>query len=373
MADTSIFEINDVDVELFNYTKIRQKAVLGDSIILKCLVYSQNLPVNLENFKVEFRATLPKSGQVYSEVDNMIKNGNELTITCDQILTSEIGEVISSLRLWDSQTKQKSSYQIVIKVLSTIISDETIATKSVLSALNSLDLSINKYMELKVDLNGLITLAETTITNINTSITNADVSKIALDLSKTNADNSKIALDTSKTNADALKIALDNTIETADVSNTNLTNINTSANTTSTTLQGKIDTADAKLLEFKNFDTTGIVASNNTMLGEMYCKNELLSINHNFGTLNLNPYPVVQLIYTELGAGIGGAGIFPAGADSQCNLMQNKTVYTDNNNLTIYVPDNYFIASPSIEKVNDYKYIVTFPSSTRSILIQLKI
>jgi hypothetical protein len=52
--------------------------------------------------------------------------------------------------------------------------------------------------------------------------------------------------------------------------------------------------------------------------------------------------------------------------------MQNKTVYTDDNNFTIYVSSNYYIPNAVITKINDYKYIATFANSTRSILINIK-
>jgi hypothetical protein len=96
------------------------------------------------------------------------------------------------------------------------------------------------------------------------------------------------------------------------------------------------------------------------------CNKELVSINH-----GLSGYPRVNLTYTESGAGVGGAGLFPAGANSECNSLQNRAVYTDNNNLTIYVPSNYYVENPSVNKINDYKYIVTFGNNTKSILISL--
>jgi hypothetical protein len=102
------------------------------------------------------------------------------------------------------------------------------------------------------------------------------------------------------------------------------------------------------------------------MLNEMYCNKELLSINH-----GLNGYPIAKLTYTEYGGGVGGAGDFPSGADSDCSLMQNKIIYHDSNNMTIYVPQDYYIANPSINKLSNYKHIVTFTNSTRSILIEL--
>jgi len=170
MSDTSIFEINDVQVDMKNYTKLRCKSALNDSVIFKFLVYNDNAPVNLNDYNIELRARLPKSGQIYSEVDNITKSGNLLTIICDSRLCNEIGEVMITLRLWDNTYKQKSNYLIVLKVMSTIDSDEKIADSSVLSALNSLDFAVDRYLELKVDLLDQITIGNTLLTNLISNI-----------------------------------------------------------------------------------------------------------------------------------------------------------------------------------------------------------
>jgi hypothetical protein len=79
VSDTQIFEIQS-DVDLKTYVKIRNKACLGDSVIYKFNVFSENAPVDLSKYKYEMRARLPKSGQVYSETDNIVASGNELTV-----------------------------------------------------------------------------------------------------------------------------------------------------------------------------------------------------------------------------------------------------------------------------------------------------
>jgi hypothetical protein len=163
-----------------------------------------------------------------------------------------------------------------------------------------------------------------------------------------------------------LNTKLEVNLAMADTVKNELVLASATANIDKDALITKIAEADDKLIKFKNYDTTQLVPLSNTMLNEMYCNKELLSINH-----GLNGYPIVKMTYTEYGAGVGGAGDFPAGADSDCNLMQNKAIYTDNNNMTIFVPQNYYIALPSINKINNYKYVVTFTNSTRSILIEL--
>jgi len=208
MSDTSIYEISDMDVDMSNYVKIRTRACLNDSLIFKCYVYSSSTPVNLDNYNVEFRARLAKTGNIYSETDNITKSGNLLTVNCDSILCSEIGECNITIRLWDKTYKQKSNYLIVLKVMDTISEDERLATSSVLSSLNSLDWAINRYLELKIDLMGQITLAETALNNLTTEVTTANTV-----LNNIVAEN--IVLTTSYNNAVAMNDKLDNNVNRA--------------------------------------------------------------------------------------------------------------------------------------------------------------
>jgi hypothetical protein len=208
MADTSIFEIDNHDIDLKNYQKINLKACLNDTVILKFDVFNNSTPVDLTDFYVEFRAYLPKSTVPYSQVDNVVKSGNTLTITCDKELCAEIGQIQATLRIWNSQMLQKSNYLIILKVMSTIPSDEVIQSEATLSALNSLDWAINRYLELKVDLMGQITLAETVLTNLTNEVISANTV-----LNNMVAENT--VLNTSYANAVDMNNKLDNNVNRA--------------------------------------------------------------------------------------------------------------------------------------------------------------
>ena len=367
MSDISIFQIDNVDVDMKNYVKIREKAVLNDTITFNMLVYSEGSPVNLSDFSIDFRAILPKTKYVYAETDNITTNGNELTVVCDGVLTSEVGEVLITIRLFDTITyQQKSNYIVILKVKPTIDSDEVLAETNVLSASSSLDNAINKYIQLKADLFGGITEGTILLNDLKAQIPIANIARNNLNTTITNAMNTKTGLDGSIITGNKLKTDLTTLNAEANLLIPAITSVNTTAQTTKSDLDAEVLIANQKIIDLQAFDPNSVVQNTNIMLNEMYCNNLLLSINH-----GLNGYPIVQLVYTNYGAGLGGAGDFPAGANSECNLMQNKTIYIDNNNFTIYVPNNYYISNAQINKINDYKYIVTFPSSTRSILLKI--
>lgn len=379
MSDIFTYDFQDLDLK--ESIKLRTKCQQLDTIVLQFNIYNYDIPVDLTNFNIEFRA-VKSDGTFYSQVDNITKVENTLTISCNNQLTSVNGKTVCSLRIFDDSQNQKSSYFIVLNVTGIVSNYDRVVSRNLVDILERFDEDVNLAMKLSTVFKEDINEANILDTSFKQSIIDANTSKIALDSSTAIANATKSALDTSITSGNNTKSALDTSTATADASKTaldaSITSGNTvisnldldkaNVNTLNDTLITTIANADAKLQEFENYDTTNLVPLSNIMLNEMYCNKELLSINH-----NLNGYPIVQLVYTEYGAGVGGAGNFPAGGtDSECNLMQNKTVYTDNNNFTIYVPQNYYIENSVINKINDYKYIVTFTNSTRSILIQIK-
>lgn len=279
MADTSIFEIDNRDIDLKNYQKVNIPVALNDTVILKFNIFNENAPVNLEEFNIEFRAYLPKSTVPYSQTDNITKSGNTLTIICDKELCQEIGQIQATLRIWNTQMLQKSNYLIVLKVMSTIPSDEVISSVATISGLNSLDWSINRYVELKADLNSEIVIAEDLIVQLTSKLADGTILNLALEkniadgnvlddsltIKNTEANSNIIELDTQ--NSDAItNVAtlisknseavinnnnLINNILTAGIVQNNLDNSNTQAVINNNTLSSSISDAETTIDELK--------------------------------------------------------------------------------------------------------------------------
>ena len=377
MLSDELFNLTtDVDVKV--YQKVKCRAVLNDTINFKIYCYSDNQPIDLDKYRIEFRALLPKSNSVYSEVDNITKDGNILNITCDSFLCSEIGEVICSLRIWNTELRQKSSYQIIIKVLSTLSSDERINNQSLLSAVESLDLAINKYMELKVDLEDKIIEAKDLIEKskqsneiLNTTINNASEINNTLNETIDNADNINQILTNTNNIANSTNTILNNTIDNAKLEDNKLTNINQEAIQHKKDLTDLINTADGKLEEFKNFDTSQIASRVGDTYNELYPEKELCTITH-----NLDCMPDIQLIYLSGAYGIGGYDESSYGGTGIMNKGSYKVEYIDNNILKIYIANNYYISDGVVVKDEtneyDYSYILTSETSNNSIIINIK-
>jgi hypothetical protein len=363
MAD-NIFTYESQDIDLKECIKITTNCQQLDTIVLQFKVYNYDTPVDLTNFNIAFEA-VKSDGTLYGQVDNIIKSGNSLSITCTNDLTSVIGRVNGTLRIWTEDFSQKSSYFIVLNVFGIDTGDNAVS-RNFVDVLERFDTDVNLALKLSKTFKDDITEAQRIETDFASKIPQANQIDTTLNNTISNANTINSTLTNAINNGNILEGKLSSDITIGYIVKSDLEASIAGVNSLNDTLITTISNADDKLQEFKNYDTTQLVPLSNTMLNEMYCNKELLSINH-----GLNGYPLVKMTYTEYGAGIGGAGDFPAGADSDCNLMQNKTIYKDSNNMTIYVPQDYYIANPSINKLNNYKYIVTFTNSTRSILIEL--
>jgi len=365
MANIFTWEVQDIDLK--ECIKLKTNCQQSDTMILQFNIYDHDIPVDLTNFNVAFVAKKP-DGSIYAltEDENITKVGNLLTITCGEQLTVVNGRVISILEITDNNGNRKSSYFIVLNVTGLINADDRVVSRNFVDILERFDNDVNIAMALSTSFKANIEDAQAIADDFALKIPQASVVDDTLNDTIDEANAIEFRLNPLYQNSKTISDKLDISIPSATTIRDELDLAKISANIEKDALITTIANVDNKLQEFKDYDTTEIVPKTNLMLNEIYCNKELLSINH-----GLNEYPVAKMTYTEYGGGVGGAGDFPAGADSDCNLMQNKAIYTDSNNMTIFVPLNYYIANPSINKINDYKYIVTFTNSTRSLLIEL--
>lgn len=376
--DLFIFDTEEVDVK--EMMKIRIPMVQNDTPILKFRVYNYGEPVDLSEYHYEFRGFLP-NGELYSEEDNLTISGNEITIVCDKTVTQAVGEAICSLRIWDKSYKQKSTYQIILRVKSVSSYDENHEVSySTISVLERLDEAICRAIDLKIELNETITLAEETDEKLKQTIAEANKSREDLQITINNSNNinnqlketikkaedTDDKLNTSITNANNINTTLDNKITLANNTKKDLEDTITESVSKKNELHGEIIIADEKIEELKKFDVDGIVQKTNELYNETFPKNDLITIKH-----NLNCYPLVQFITTSDGYGKGRYGETIYGGSFACNLGNYETVYIDRNKLKIIVSDNYNLPDPILNKVNDYEYSITSDTTENSINIKL--
>lgn len=376
-----------------------------DTIYLKCNIYNQGILYDCTNATVILQAHR-ETGNDYIQTNFDILQGlGYVNIKCTDQLTVDSGLVKAELRLkFSNGTIQSTSRIIYIKVIPSVLEINRKVSPSTLTALQYVDTVTDKLASIKSNLTNDINNANTASANIENEIAKANTKISDVNMSITNANssltniitqaNNKISdVNNTINNVNNTQTSLRNTTTQviAEVNNTindvnttksdlqnvvsqssqiknDLTNLNSITQTTESDLQAKINEANNIKIALQTFDPNGIVQNTNDMLNKMNSVQLLLTINH-----GLNAYPSLQLIWTEYGAGVGGAGTFPAGANSICDSIANKIEYVDNNNVNIYVPQLYYVANPIVTKLSNYKYIVNFTGSTKSLLIQIRV
>lgn len=101
------------------------------------------------------------------------------------------------------------------------------------------------------------------------------------------------------------------------------------------------------------------------IMDEVVPDTALISLPH-----GLACYPDVRIISGKNGLGVSGLGEASLGGND-VNSLVCKVGYDDRNNITLYVPKNYVIPNPQIEKIDDNQYMLTFTDSIVSMIIDL--
>lgn len=190
-----IFTYESQDVDLKECIKLRTNCQQLDTITLQFNVFNYDIPVDLTNFNIEFRAT-KSDGTLYSQVDGITKVGNVLTIQCENQLTSVNGKTIASIRIWDNLGNQASSYFIVLNISGIVSDDDRVISRTLIDSLEHLDNSINRAIQINQNFDSEIdTFSET----VNVLINNANNTSSALSMlnndskiTQTNLNNSNI-------------------------------------------------------------------------------------------------------------------------------------------------------------------------------------
>jgi len=375
------FSMDEIEVKLL------------DVITLDMQIYDEGSILDLSNCAIALQAQLSNNTTYIQTNFGITKSGNRLVIECTDRLTQVGGLVKIEIKfLFSNNTRPITSRWIYMYVENSAISINRDTTQSTLTATEFINNLVNELASLQVNLTNEINQANqailnlqteesisvTKISNIQTAITNAENEIININAVITNATSAKTGLQNSInqaiadvnsviTSATTAKNSLQSVVTTAQQTKIDLLNINTLSQTTKTELQNKINDANNTKIALQNFDPTGLVANTNILLNQIYANQLLLSLNH-----GLNGYPNFQLVWTEFGAGVGGVGVFPVSANSLCDNIASRIVYVDNNNVNIYVPQSYYIANSVPIKISNYKYIINFTNSTKSLLIQIR-
>lgn len=399
----AIRDLPPITLDINSKYTVYADCMQNDDIILHFKIFDKSIIADLSNYNIRLKAF--KRDQIpLVQQTKITMVENEVAIQAHKQLTTTAGIVKSELQFIDKSTlKKKSTFYIEINVTADVfnVSDTLSAPTCTLleemdNKLDQLEDAIDeaekKTAEFQEDMkviaeasekaNNLIDDLNDSNNKLQQTIDNSKVAKAELEET---IENAEIAINAEIEKGNATKAELTNAYVTANdwltkineknnVASQNceiLDSKNQVAETNKTALDEANEEAEAKLEEFKKFDTDGLVGLNQTMLNELICNNELCTLTHSYN----KQYPIIQMLYYEDGFGMGGFGKGVAGGTApECNLMQNKVIYLDDNTLRIYVPKDNYIKNNSITKKSDTEYLLvsTDANDTRCILILFK-
>ena len=380
-----VFEDEELDFKENRDIKFRVQQ--NDDIILKFRLFNYGTPVDTSTMHLEFRASKP-DGELYSEENNIELSSNEIVITCDRQLTTASGEVDCQLRVWNPLNyRQVSSNRIRIMVQQSVAEGEDYTpSTSLISALDHLDSSICRAVDLETEFDEAIAEAEEVENQLETKITEADGKLDTLNDKITEASttindliNERQTCQNTLTEMEAQVVIVENTIaegqakieeiqdivDTANSAGDVLQSKIDTSNTAYTNLQNKIDEALDVMDDFRDLDTEALVEKTNKLYNEFYPLNDVSGINHNLGY-----YPIVLATYTNYGFGMGNCEDQGFGGET-AKTIQVKTEYLDENNLKVIIPDKYKLTNPTVQKVRNDYFIIT-GTGTQSIELFLR-
>lgn len=416
-----IRELNPVSLDINNRYTVYLDCMQNDDVILKIKVFDKCIQANLSGYNIRLKAFKRDHIPLIQET-KIHADSNTVTIEAHKQLTTTSGIVKAELQFIDKETlKKKSTFYIEINVTADVLNVSDIVSTPTCTLLEEMDNKLDqlndaidtaekKTSEFQEDMkviaeasekaNTLIVELEDSNNKLQQTINNSQTAKSDLETVINSAGEAEISI-TNKVDVESERFnkLIDAEIEKGNEAKKNLEDTYSTANdwlsklqkenaTTSQNIElldnknGLAETnktaldeanaeAEAKLDEFKKFDTDGLVQLNQTMLNELVCNNELCNIAFE----NVGRYPLVQMLYYENGYGMGGFGQGAAGGTApSCNLMQNKTIYTSDNTLRIYVPKDNYIKNNEVIKKNDNEYLLssTDANDARCCLIILK-
>lgn len=267
----NINEYKPEDIDLKIEKRIPLVCKQNDNITLNFNVFDYGNPVDLSNFFIEFRIQ-QSNGAVHSQTTGITKSGNAIKIVCANEVTARAGKTKIELDFTTTDNLKKSSFVIIIQVKETIgaiPSDGSVNPGNIpvnyAIDLNTLENYVTQANALSADFATNVTTQAQTQASLNASVVTAQNIADSVANSLETANNLNIHLEEAR----ALNDALQADITAGTPLKNDLTSINSTAQTTKTALEADIATAQQKLTEFENFDTSGLIAKVNTLQGDV--------------------------------------------------------------------------------------------------------
>jgi hypothetical protein len=154
-----------------------------DTMILKCYMYNEGVPLDTTNYNVEFRAKKPDGTDYIQRKYGIEKGIGYININCTDELTVISGMCKAELRIWNGTLQQSTSRIINIGIIPSVLEVDRTISKSTITELqyvNSTLDSLNESLEeaeVFVSQHGDIVNLDSRVSNIEIDSTRTTISK----------------------------------------------------------------------------------------------------------------------------------------------------------------------------------------------------
>lgn len=236
-----LLEHNDTDLKDTS-TVILQSCKQYDDITLDLSLYNNGNILDLTQYTIDLRVLKPDNTFVI-QTNNIIKSTNNVKIECIRDITRVSGKVKCELRLVNSETKQKTSFDFIIPIKPSVINENSVESGNIVSIIEELNKTIDIGNALDDTLKEDITIGTQLDMTLDEDVRVGTILKNSLIEKMEEGYYLDDVLETTTTNANNKKIELEGTISTANTSKTNLENATATADAKKTELDTSIANA----------------------------------------------------------------------------------------------------------------------------------
>ncbi len=278
-----LLEHNDTDLKDTS-TVIIQSCKQYDDITLDLSLYNNGNILDLTQYTIDLRVLKPDNTFVI-QTNNIIKTTNNVKIECMRDITRVSGKVKCELRLVNSETKQKTSFDFIIPIKPSVINENSVESGNIVSIIEELNKTIDTGNALDDTLKEDITIGTQLDMTLDEDVRVGTILKHSLIEKMEEGYYLDDVLEATTTNANNKKIELEGTISTANTSQTELENTTAIADAKKTELDTSIANAqdDINTINARGNDSY-IVLSDNWVGTE---PNLTYVLNHGLNSKNL--------------------------------------------------------------------------------------
>ena len=150
-----------------------------DDIILNLNLFQDGEPIDLSQFTVDLRVLKnDNSFVIQDETKGITKTNNTLKIECIKSVTNVAGKAKCEIRLVNSNSKQKTSFNFVLPIKPSVINDNSIDTSSVVTIVETLNTNIDSARQWHTTLTNDIEIAVPLQASLHKDIQDANTFRI---------------------------------------------------------------------------------------------------------------------------------------------------------------------------------------------------